>query len=75
MFKKRAKGAEIILALVAEKARASPGLKELLAMKKQSHNQFIMLDGHNRYLIFSRLHAQCKFESKRLYSNYLRNMQ
>jgi len=25
MFKKRAKGAEIILALVAEKARAGPG--------------------------------------------------
>ncbi|KAL4120572.1 hypothetical protein QTP88_013242 [Uroleucon formosanum] len=50
-------------------------LKELLAMKKQLHKQFKMLGGHNRYLIFSRLRAQCKFESKRLYSNYLRNMQ
>jgi len=50
-------------------------LKELFAMKKQSHKQYKMLGGHNRCLIFSGLRAQCKLESKRLYSDYLSNMQ
>jgi hypothetical protein len=34
-----------------------------------------MLGDHNRYSIFSQLRAQCKFESKRLYSHYLHNIQ
>ncbi|KAL4098031.1 hypothetical protein QTP88_022703 [Uroleucon formosanum] len=53
----------------------SSKLKKLLAMKKQSHKQFKMLGGLNRYSIFSQLRAQCKFESKCLYSHYLRNIQ
>lgn len=50
----------------------SSKLKKLLAMKKQSHKQYKMLGGLNRYSI---LRAQCKFESKCLYSHYLRNIQ
>ncbi|KAL5246195.1 hypothetical protein ACI65C_013603 [Semiaphis heraclei] len=53
----------------------SSKLKKLLAMKKQSHKQYKMLGGLNRYSIFSQLRAQCKFESKCLYSHYLRNIQ
>jgi len=53
----------------------SSNLKSLLFKKKQSHKLYKTLGGHNRYLIFSRLRAQCKFESKRLYKNYLLNMQ
>lgn len=37
--------------------------------------QYKMLGGLNRYSIFSQLRAQCKFESKRLYSHYLRNLE
>eukprot|EP00102_Acyrthosiphon_pisum_P011327 XP_008180017.1 PREDICTED: RNA-directed DNA polymerase from mobile element jockey-like [Acyrthosiphon pisum] len=53
----------------------SSKLKKLLVMKKQTHKQYKMLGGHNRYSIFSQLRAQCKFESKSLYSHYLRNLQ
>lgn len=53
----------------------SSKLKKLLAMKKQSHKQYKMLGGLNRYSIFSQLRAQCKFESKRLYNHYLRYIQ
>ncbi|KAF0710204.1 Reverse transcriptase domain-containing protein [Aphis craccivora] len=53
----------------------SSNLKNLLFKKKHSHKLYKALGGQNRYLIFSRLRAQCKFESKRLYKNYLLNMQ
>ncbi|KAF0707885.1 Uncharacterized protein FWK35_00032423 [Aphis craccivora] len=53
----------------------SSKLKKLLVMKKQSHKQYKMLDGHNRYSIFYQLRAQCKYESKCRYSHYLRNLQ
>jgi len=53
----------------------SSNLKNLLFKKKHSHKLYKTLGGQNRYLIFSRLRAQCKFESKRLYKNYSLNMQ
>ncbi|KAL4141589.1 hypothetical protein QTP88_004205 [Uroleucon formosanum] len=44
----------------------------LISKKKESHK---LLGGFNRYSTFSRLCAQCKYESKRLYSNYLNSIQ
>ncbi|KAL4088880.1 hypothetical protein QTP88_023964 [Uroleucon formosanum] len=43
--------------------------------KKESHKLYKLLCGFNRYLIFSRQRARCKYESKRLYSNYLNSIQ
>lgn len=53
----------------------SGSLINLISKKKESHKLYTLLGGYNRYLTFSRLRARCKYESKRLHSNYLNSIQ
>lgn len=53
----------------------SGSLINLISMKKESHKLYKLLGGYDRYMTFSRLRARCKYESKRLYRNYLDSLQ
>lgn len=53
----------------------SGSLINLISKKKESHKLYKLLGGYNRYITFSRLRLRCKYESKRLYRNYLNSIQ